>query len=534
MSTSQNTYVTSYRPAKTAETLVDMAIGDLLRLVAGEYPAKIYLVEGSSDPALRRRLTYAEVLERSLACGRFFAAHFSHGDRLAIWAVNSIEWAIVEFGAAFAGVTLVTLNPAYKKSEVEYVLRQSRASGLIMDRGYRGLDFLSVIEALNAGLPDLHKVFLIDQLERIVAEGPAAELPLVRPTDYAMIQYTSGTTGLPKGAVLTHFGLVNNARLTALRLAMPRFGVWLLSLPMFHTGGSVYSLLGSLSARCSVVVMAQFEPELLLFLIEQERVVYFQAVPTMHLRILDHQKHHHVDLSSLRGIGSGGTTVPEALVRRIENEYGCEYFMIFGQTEVSSVACHTIPGDTTYHKAQTIGFPLDHIEMKIIHAESGEILPVGETGEICIRGFGVLAEYFDMPAATKAVIGPDGWMRTGDLGVMLEDGYFKLVGRLKDMVIRGGENISPREIEDLLVTHPTVKDAAVFGIPDPHWGEELAVALRIEGGEKMNWEELDTFLRSHLSRHKVPKFWYEVDEFPLTPSGKVQKFILREKFKPVV
>jgi fatty-acyl-CoA synthase len=371
-------------------------------------------------------------------------------------------------------------------------------------------------------------VFRFEDWQQHIDQTGNMALPHVSPSQSAMIQYTSGTTGNPKGAVLTHFGVVNNALLTAQRLCLSPHSVWLLSLPMFHTSGSVYSLLGTICNRGTLILMPQFEARLLIQLVEEEKVNYFQSVPTIHQRVIEHEEFSTERMASLKGIGGGGASVPEELVHRLERAYGAEFFMMFGQTETSAVVTHTGPADTIAHKSQTIGLPLPRIEVKVINPSTHEIVPRGDVGEICIRGFGVMKEYFDMPEQTAEAIDAERWLHSGDLGAMQPDGYLTIRGRLKEMIIRAGENIFPREIEDVLAKHPAVLDAAVLGIPDRDLGEQVAAAVRFKEGCSATSAELEEFVREHIARHKVPKKWAFVNEYPLTPSGKIRKYALRE------
>jgi fatty-acyl-CoA synthase len=283
--------------------------------------------------------------------------------------------------------------------------------------------------------------------------------------------------------------------------------------------------------RGTHVMTPGFDAAQCLQLIEEEKIAFVLAVPTMILGLLDHPDFPRRNMGSLRAIGSGGTTVPEELVKRIETSFGVTYAMIFGQTETSIPVTHSLPDDSLTNKSQTVGLPIAHTEIKIASTESGDVVPIGEVGEICVRGVGVMKGYFDNPEATRVAIDAQGWLHTGDLGTMDAAGYCRITGRLKDMIIRGGENIFPREIEDVLITHPSVADAAVFGVKDAHWGEQPAAAVRLRAGAECSQEQLAEFLRAHLARHKIPRLWQFVESFPLTASGKIQKFVLRERFQ---
>jgi fatty-acyl-CoA synthase len=354
---------------------------------------------------------------------------------------------------------------------------------------------------------------------------------MVRPEDPAQIQYTSGTTGFPKGALLHHRGIVNNARLTALRFEVGDGDVWLNPMPLFHTGGCVLAALGTVWGRATHIPLLAFDPGLVLELIETERVDLMGGVPTMLIAMMEHPEFATRDLSSLRAVLSGGSTVPAELVRRIEAGIGVRFGIVFGQTEASPVITQTCLDDTPEDKAETIGRPQPQQEVKIVDPESGQTVPVDAIGEICARGYNVMLGYFDMPEATAETVDADGWLHTGDLATMDERGYCRIVGRLKDMIIRGGENIYPREVEELLFTHPAVADVAVLGIPDPLMGEEVACVVRLAPGhDHVTAIDLRSFVRERLAPQKAPRRWAFVDEFPQTPSGKIQKFVLRDRF----
>jgi len=521
----------AYLAPDRSEPLVETTVGALLREVAAGEPDRVFLVDGTGDRETRARLTYADVERRALRVAHFLASEFTPEENIAVWAPNSLEWVLLELGAALAGVTLVMINPAFRQDEVAYVLRQSRSVAVFLVDNYRDNPMGEIIAALRPELPRLRNVYRFEDWYGLMESDRSRPLPRVMPHQSVMIQYTSGTTGKPKGAVLSHHGVLNTSQLTVKRIRLSQHSIWLLATPLFHTGGSVYCLLGTLFNRGTLVIMPTFDPALLIRLVEEEKVNYFQSVPTLHLRVLEHPEFSTARVASLIGIGSGGTTVAEELVHRFESEYDAEYFMIFGQTELSSTTTHTCRGDTVAHKARTIGLALPQIEMKVVDPETGATVMRGAAvGEICVRGFSVMKQYFDMPEQTAKTIDADGWLHTGDLGCMDDDGYMRITGRLKDMIIRGGENIFPREIEDVLATHPAVGEAAVIGVPDREWGEQIAAVVRLRSGCTVDCSELEQFLRQRIARHKIPRRWHFVDEFPLTPSGKIKKFVLRDTY----
>lgn len=507
--------------------VVDTTVGDLLRAAAAEAPARLALVEGVAG--VRRRWTYAELLERAEATAAFLAGRFVPGERLVVWAPSSPEWLLVEFGAALAGVVVVTANPSLTGEELRYVLTQSRASGIAAMREHRGLAGVDVALSLRPELPDLREVFCLDDLEVLLGEpAPGGGLPEVAPGDPFMIQYTSGTTGFPKGVVLSHRNVVNTARLLVDRMQAEPGSVWVNPLPLFHVGGSVLNALGTLWLRathCPVV----FDPVTVLELLEDERATVLPAVPTMLIHLLDHPERIGRDLSALRRVLSGGTAVPAALVVRIQRQLGVSCCVMWGLTECSSVATQTLVTDTPEDLAETAGPPLPHTEIAVVDPTTGEPVPTGMVGELLVRGPGVMSGYFENPEATGAALEPDGWLHSGDLGTVDDRGYIRITGRLKEMIIRGGENIYPREIEEHLYTHPGVAEAAVVGVPDEVWGEQVAAVIRPLTGEPPDADELRVFLRERIAAHKVPRIWRFVEAMPLTPSGKIKKFELRDQ-----
>jgi fatty-acyl-CoA synthase len=356
-------------------------------------------------------------------------------------------------------------------------------------------------------------------------------LPEVGPTDACMIQYTSGTTGFPKGALLHHRGLVNNGAHTVERMGFPAGGVYLAFMPLFHTGGCVCGVLGCVAKHGTMLLMEMFEPGLALELMEAYGANVMLGVPTMHVALIEHPDFATRDLSSVKAMCSGGSTVPQALVKRLEQTLQATFTIVFGQTECSPVASMTRAQDTLEDKANTLGGPMPGVEVKIIDPETGEIVPIHTLGEYCTRGYHVMHEYFEMPEATANTIDEEGWLHTGDLCSMDERGYCTVEGRLKDMIIRGGENIYPREIEELLFKHPAVGEVAVVGLPSERLGEDVAAFLRAAPGEAIDKDALFAYLREHLSPQKTPRYWFEVEEYPLTGSGKIQKFELRQQWQ---
>ncbi len=525
-------------PDGTGPSLRDITVGGLLREVAAAVPDRGALVEGVFDHEARRRWTYAELLGDAERCARALLRRFDPGERVAVWAHNLPEWLIVEYGAALAGLTIVTVNPSLQPAEVAYVLGQSRAAGVLVVPEVRGNPLLAHLDDVRSGLPELRDVLRLDLLGDLLAEaepiGQAAgtDLPVVDVNDPVQIQYTSGTTGFPKGAVLRHASIVNNAAIWAHRVGIPDGASWLSPMPMFHTGGCVLAALGALSRRATLVLMPAFDPRLLLELVESERPWFVAAVPTMLIQVMDHPDAGTRDLSSLQAVVSGGAQVPEALVRRIESSLGVDFTIVYGQTECSPALTNTCPTDSPEDKGSTVGPPLAHTEVRIVDPATLKTVPLGAAGELWARGYCTMVGYFDKPEATAETLLADGWLRTGDLATMDERGYCRIVGRLKDMIIRGGENLFPAEIEEVLYRHPGIAEVAVVGLPDENWGEVVGAFVRpVEPAAPPTLADLVAHVRAHLSPQKSPTKWYAVETFPLTGSGKVQKYAIREAWE---
>jgi len=521
----------SYTSGPDQPALIDATLGDLLRDAAAAAPDRLAMIFGSPNPDLRRQWTYAQMYRDAQRTARALTSRFEPGERVAIWSQNSPEWILVEFGAAMAGVILVTVNPSLRPDELRYVLNQSQSAGILVSREYRGNRMLASVDEVRGDCPQLREVIRFDEWEAFLdSADEAVTLPEVKPADAVMIQYTSGTTGLPKGALLHHRGLVNNGRHVASRMRVRDGDTWLTMMPLFHCGGCVICVLGAVSHRATQIVVETFEPGLVLELMETYRVSAMGGVPTMLIAIIEHPTFAERDLSSIHTMTSGGATVPAALVQRFEESLGATFTIVFGQTECSPVASMTRPDDSLEDKAATLGGPMPHVEIKIVDPETGATVPHGELGEYCTRGYHVMLEYFDNPEATALTIDAEGWLHTGDLCSMDSRGYCKVEGRLKDMIIRGGENIYPRELEELLFKHPTVGNVAVVGLPDEHLGEVVGAFIRAAPGATPDRDELFACCREHLSPQKTPKHWYLVDEFPMTGSGKIQKFVLRQRW----
>jgi fatty-acyl-CoA synthase len=521
----------SYVPADTSSPLRESTVGGILREAAAEAPDRLALIEGVHGE--RRRWTYAQLLTSAETVARALAARFDKGERIAVWAPGIPEWVLLEYGAALAGLVLVTVNPAFQVKELHYVLSQSKSSGVFYLPSFRGNPMQESLMQVLPQLPLLRDTISFGRFADFVATADASTpLPEVSPTDPVQIQYTSGTTGFPKGALLQHRGITNNARLGAERLGVGPDSVYLNPMPLFHTGGCVFGVLGPVQRLATLVNMVQFDPGLALALAEEEKATHFTAVPTMLIACMEHPDFPSRDLSTVSTVCSGGSTVPADLVRRVESTLGVQFSILYGQTEASPIVTMMRPDDSPADKANTLGPVLPQTEIKVIDPGTGETVPHGVSGELCTRGYLVMLEYFDMPEKTAETIDAEGWLHTGDLVSMDERGYTTITGRLKDMIIRGGENIYPREIEEILFEHPKLAEVAVVGLPDPKWGEIVAAFVRdADPKDPASDAELHTYCRERLAAHKTPKLWLHIGTFPMTPSGKIQKFALRERWE---
>ena len=520
----------SYWPADDSAPLREITLGGLLREVAAEVPDRIALVDAVADPAQRRRWTYAQFLNEAEGAARAFLSHFSPGDRIAFCAANCAEWLIVQHGLSLAGMVLVPINPAFRERELETILRDSEAVAVFYQPRFRDNDIEATLDALAPRLSKLRRRIRVEDAAAFFADQDrTASLPDVKPDRILQIQFTSGTTGVPKGACLHHLGAINSTRFVAQRAGFPDGGVWLNAMPMFHVGGNIVTGLATLNMRGAYVLAPAFEPALILELIESERANASLIVPTMMLALLEHPDFQRRRHSSMKTVLTGASTVPEALVARMKTAFGCDVVILFGQTELNGVVTATTLDDSIEDQAQTLGRPLPRIEVRIVDPASGATQPVGVSGEICVRGYQNMLGYCGSPDETARVIDHEGWLHMGDLACMDNRGYLRITGRLKDMVIRGGMNIYPREIEEILFAHPKVADVSVIGLPDERWGEIVAAVVRLaDPAAPPCADELHVWCRERLASHKTPSAWYFVDSYPMTASGKIQKFKLKE------
>jgi len=523
---------TAYWPADTSSPVMETTIGGVLRAAAERAPDRPALISGDPDPARRRQWRYGELLAGAERAAQALLARFEPGDRVAVWAANCPEWVLLEFAAGLAGVTLVTVNPAYQADELAHVLGHSGARGVVLAADYRGSSLPAILASVRGRLPRLREVIPLGEWDRFCASG-GGSLPEVDPADPAQILYTSGTTGRPKAAVLTHRGLTNNARLAGAAIGM-RAGESLVNpMPLFHVAGGGLLTLGIVQGTGTQVLMPHFDPGLALELTETYRGVCFGGVPTMLTALLSHPSLARRDLSSLRYALSGGAPVPAELVRRVEATLGIPFVITFAQTESSCSITVTRPGDTPDDRAETLGRPLPQTEVKIIDPRTGVTLAPGTVGEICTRGYLVMLGYLNDAEATGAAIDSDGWLHTGDLGSMDERGYCRIAGRIKEMIIRGGENVYPAEIEAVLLNHPAVAEVAVVGVADRFWGEVVGAVIRTTADAPPTEAELCEFCRGRLAAYKIPARWLFTSSFPLTSTGKIRKDVLSAQLADV-
>ena len=520
---------TSYFPAQTDAKIWDTTVGVHLRAVAVDHPDLVAMVEIDDAGEARGKWTYSNLLANSDRLARSLASRFAPGEKVVVWAPNIPEWIFMEYACGLAGLVLVTANPSFQAKELRYVLEQSGAVALFMVDAFRGNPMREIAENATASVEGIREVINLNDETALHARGDLeGVLPAVAPDDAAQIQYTSGTTGFPKGAVLSHKNLINNARLYCHRKKVGRHSVWANFMPLFHTAGCATGALGCLQAACKMLLIKRFDADVFAKLIEEQGVTTCFAVPTMLFGLLEALERKPRDMSSLEVISTGGAPVPPELVRRVRKRLDCHLLSAFGQTEHSPMICLNPIEATQEQIVETAGQPLPQTEVSVQSPEDSRVMPIGEVGEICARSYGVMIGYNDNPEATGAAIDEDGWLHTGDLGTMDAQGFIRVTGRVKDMIIRGGENLFPAEIEAVLVEHPQIRQVAVVGLPDEKWGEIIAAFMLSETTPELH--ELKAYCQKHLSAQKTPTTWVQVPEFPLTGSGKVQKFAIRDKF----
>jgi fatty-acyl-CoA synthase len=516
----------SYRRGDTAVPLPAETIGDALRAAAAAAPERVGVVEGAPGSGPRRQLTFAELLDRSTRVAGALQTRFRLGERVALWAANSLDWIVFAHAAALAGVVLVPVNPAYRAAELAYVLRQSRSVGLVHAATPGAA---AVVAAMRANLPDLREVHGLDAVA--AAAGPQRAPREVSPAADAQIHYTSGTTAAPKGVQLRHAALVADARLAWDRLGGRAGDVAVWATPLFLPVACGLGMLGALSAGATFIFPTVVDPALHLELLDTCRATIAFAPPVLLAALLDEAGRSSRDLRALRVFGTGGSAVPSGLVEQGERRLGVPLSAVFAAAECSPVVTATRPDDTPHVRTTTAGSALPHTEVLIADPATGQPVPLGTVGELRVRGYQVMRGYVDDADATAAVIDADGWYHTRDLAAMDDAGNIRLEGRLTDVIVRGGERISPREIEDVLATHPAVAEVAVVGRPDERWGETVAAFVRPAPGTAPTEVELHTWCRRTLAGYKTPLRWLFVDAMPVTAAGTVRRNVLRARLR---
>jgi fatty-acyl-CoA synthase len=526
----------SYSHGTSATALLGETIGDNLRRVAGQFGGSEIMV----DVPTGRRWTYRQLDADSddLARG-LLAAGIEARDRVGIWAPNCAEWVLLQFATAKIGAILVNINPAYRSHELSYVLRQAGVRLLVSAESFKTSDYRAMIDEVRGGLPGLERVIYLgtpewDELLTAAArdDGGAlarreAELAFDDPIN---IQYTSGTTGFPKGATLSHHNILNNGFFIGEMCRYTEQDRVCVPVPFYHCFGMV---LGNLAAvthgACIVIPAPGFEPAATLRAVQDERCTSLYGVPTMFIAELALPDFASYELSTLRTGIMAGSPCPVEVMKRVMSEmHMSEVTIAYGMTETSPASCQTRPDDDTERRVSTVGRVHPHVEVKIVDPDTGLVLPRGEPGEMCTRGYSVMLGYWDEPGKTAEAIDAGRWMHTGDLAVMDNAGYLNIVGRIKDMVIRGGENVYPREVEEFLYTHPAIEDVQVIGVPDEKYGEELCAWVKVRPGAELTAEDVRAFCVGKIAHYKVPRYVHFTHDFPMTVTGKVQKFKMRE------
>jgi len=541
----------------TAEPLLDQTIGQVFDSIAARFPDSEALVVRHQGI----RWTYREYQQQvdRLASG-LLALGIAPGDRVGIWAPNCYEWCLTQYATAKMGAIMVCINPAYRLYELEYALNKVQCKAIITASRFKSSDYLDMLEQLApelataqagelqaARLPHLRLVIRMGEDPRagmlnfgeVLQRGDSADPQVLAavaaglsPRDAINIQFTSGTTGNPKGATLTHSNILNNGKIVGDGMRFTEHDRLCIPVPLYHCFGMVMASLACVTHGSAAVFPGEaFEPGVTLETVAAERCTALHGVPTMFIAELDHPQFADYDLSSLRtGIMAGAPCPVEVMQKVLNRMHMSEVLIAYGQTETSPVNHMTTVDDSIDKRVGSVGRPAAHCEIKIVDT-LGEVVPTGEKGEICCRGYSVMLGYWDDEARTADTIDSDGWLHSGDIGVMDEEGYTQVTGRIKDMIIRGGENIYPREVEEFLYTHPAIQDVQVFGVPDPRYGEQVCAWIKLRAGESLTEEELKTYCRDKITHFKIPRYIRFVDEFPMTVTGKMQKFLMREQME---
>ncbi|PWB17744.1 AMP-binding protein [Comamonas sp. JNW] len=555
---SETRLTSSYARGASEPRLLNKTIGQQLSETAARFGARHALI--SRHQGLR--LTYQQLLEQSQQlASALLRAGIAKGDRVGIWSHNNVEWVLLQLATAHVGIILVNINPAYRTSELAYALNKVQCKALFVMERFKTSDYLGMVRALAPeletqasaalqieALPDLRLVVWIDvagqgqeqagmqRFSRFIASGDAADPQVAQigasltPYDPINIQFTSGTTGFPKGATLTHRNIVNNGYFIGEAMRLSEEDRLCIPVPLYHCFGMVLGNMACMTHGAAMVYPNDgFDALTVLETVQAERCTGLHGVPTMFIAELDHPRFAEFDLSSLRtGIMAGSPCPIEVMKRVVSQMHLSEITIAYGMTETSPVSCQSSTDTPLDKRVSTVGKVHPHLEVKIVSPETGETVAPGQSGELCTRGYSVMHGYWGDEAKTREAIDGDGWMHTGDLATMDEEGYVNIVGRIKDMVIRGGENIYPREIEEFLYTHPQVQDVQVVGVPDSRFGEELCAWVIVKAGQSLDAEALRSYCKGRVAHYKVPRYIEFVEAFPMTVTGKIQKFKIRE------
>ena len=530
--------VKAYAQGETTPALLEETIGANLEATVARHPEREAMVEVATG----RRWTWAQLDADVDAVARgLMALGVETGDRVGVWSPNCAEWTLVQYATAKIGAILVNVNPAYRTHEFVYAVNQSGLSVLVTATAFKTSDYRAMVEQTRAECPALRHVVHLgtEEWDALVAAGDhlpddavATRMAGLSPDDPINIQYTSGTTGRPKGATLSHRNILNNGFFTTELIGFTAEDRLCIPVPFYHCFGMVMGNLGCTTHGATMVIPAPgFDPAITLAAVAEERCTAVYGVPTMFIAMQHDPTFADTDLSSLRtGVMAGSICPVEVMRRCVDDMHMAGASIAYGMTETSPVSTQTRTDDDLEHRTATIGRVHPHVEIKIVDPVSGETVDRGQPGELCTRGYSVMLGYWDDPERTAEAIDAEGWMHTGDLAEMREDGYCVVVGRIKDMVIRGGENIYPREIEEFLYTHPDIEDVQVVGVPDARYGEELCAWIRMVAGRPaLDAEVVRAFCDGRLSHYKIPRYVMVVEEFPMTVTGKVRKVEMRER-----
>ena len=525
----------SYLHGASATPLLGETIGANLRQTVERWPDRDALVVRSQD----FRASYRELWDLTTRLARALLARgIAKGDRVGIWAPNRYEWVVTQYATARIGAILVNVNPAYRASELEYALQQSGIRLLLLARGFRSTDYVTILDKVRSRCPVLEQIVVLDDdWDALLDEGRTVGADALDEREASLdcddpinIQYTSGTTGAPKGATLSHHNILNNGYFCGEILGYTEVDRVAVPVPFYHCFGMVIGNLACTTHGACIVVPAEgFDAGATLAAVGEERCTSLYGVPTMFIAQLNHADFERTDFSSLRTGVMAGSPCPVEVMKQVRGRMHMpEITICYGMTETSPVSTQTRVDDPVAKRVGTVGRIHPHVEIRIADPESGRTVPRGTAGELLTRGYCVMLGYWNDPDATAASIDAARWMHTGDLATMDGNGYVSIVGRIKDMVIRGGENIYPREVEEFLYTHPDVEDAQVIGVPSARYGEEVMAWVKPKAGATLTGAQLDAFCRGAIATYKIPRYWKLVDAFPMTVTGKVQKYRMRE------